>query len=77
MTHYEIVKRLIGPIIPIGDTNADRDRYKNLEDTIDLVDRLIFDINDAGLSHNRPEASMKKIGETANKYLEDLKDSIS
>ena len=46
MTNHEIVKKLIGKINPIGESNTDAERYENLINTIALVESLIMDIQD-------------------------------
>ena len=61
MDIYEIVKKLVGPINPIGETNADNDRFENLKATTELIDRLLFDIDDVACRYkNNHQASMKK-----------------
>jgi hypothetical protein len=77
MDLYEIIKKLTGPISSVGETNADHDRFKGLVATIELVDRLVFDISDAALSKNYPEASRAKIGKRAQEFIADLRDSLN
>ena len=38
---HEVVKRLVGPIEPIGETQADAERLENLNDMITLLDDLL------------------------------------
>lgn len=45
MTHAEIVKKLIGEIQPVGETNEDRKRFDNLTEMAGLVDILLEDIS--------------------------------
>lgn len=42
---YEVVKKLIGEIDPVGDARVDKENLKNLEVAIDLVEKLIVDID--------------------------------
>lgn len=77
LTYYEITSRLIGPVTPVGSTETDERRLANLRATTELVDRLIFDINEAARAKDRQEASMRKIGTTAQTFLDDLKGSLS
>ncbi len=44
MTHYEIIKKLIGDINPIGDYKSDEQKLKNLFDLFNLVSELNEDI---------------------------------
>jgi len=72
MTYEEIVMKLIGPVMPIGETNTDQNRFESLKHLCELVDRLVFTIDSVIPNKNRPEASMKKAGEYADKFLTDL-----
>ena len=76
MNLYDITKKLTGPISSVGESNADADRFGNLCATIELVDRLIFDINGAANAKDCHEASRAKIGKRAQEFLDDLRDSL-
>ena len=76
MELHEIITKLTGPIQAVGETNSDARRFENLEATLELLDRLIFDVSEAARSANRPEASMAKIGKRAQAFLDDLRDSL-
>ena len=76
MDIHEIVKKLVGPISPVGETYADNDRFENLKTMTELVDKLVFDINTVIPNKDRVEYSMKKAGEFADKFLTDLGMSI-
>ncbi len=75
LTHHDIVKKLIGPIRPVGDSGVDEERHKNLCDLISLVDRLLFDIADITWFADRTEASMRKCGAVARKFMKGVKDA--
>jgi len=68
LTHYNIVKKLIGPIDPLGDSNRDKDRLNNLKATIELVDLLLNDIEEVANYSNSYEASVKEIGKLASDF---------
>jgi len=74
---YPVAKRLCGMIEPQGESNIDSVRYENLEQTIDLAERLINDI--VGVAENRTsfEASMKKAGLRADEFIQQLKEQLS
>ncbi len=76
MTYYEITKKLLGLISPIGETHTDECRYKNLEETIEVVDGLLYDISNVSVCTNRPEASMSKAGKRAKEFLQQIADEI-
>lgn len=69
MTIHEIVKRLIGPIRPAGDSSVDRGRFENLKIMTELVTLLVADIDDVAMEENSHEFSVKQAGEFASKYL--------
>lgn len=64
-TTYDIVKKLIGNIEPVGETNEDRKRYDNLEDMFELVYLLLKDIKKVSEYSDRQEASVKRIAKKA------------
>jgi hypothetical protein len=76
MEYYEIIKKLIGPCAPVGETNEDKRRLEALRETICLVDLLVADIKEAASSKNRREDSMKKIGKEAQEFLDELRESL-
>jgi len=76
MEMHEIVKKLIGSIEPYGDTNIDEEHMKNLNKHIELVDKLLDDLILVAKYKNRPEASMKEIGERAYDMLKEFHNNI-
>ena len=72
MEIYEIVVKLIGPIEPIGETNADNERLENLKEMTNLVDILIYDIGSVIKNKDRPEYSMKRAGKFADDFFDAL-----
>lgn len=75
MNTHEVVTKLIGPIKPVGESHTDADRFINLNQMIELVDMLLFDISQVAQLHNRQEHSVKMCGERAKKWLQDLKET--
>jgi len=72
MEMIDVVRRLLGPIEPVGESREDERRLHNLEATIDVVDRLMCDINSAADEANRTEHSMRVIGQRAKQFLNDI-----
>lgn len=72
MELHDIVMKLIGPVIPIGETNTDEVRFENLKQLCKLVDTLVFEIDRVTAYMNQAEFSMKRAGEYADKFLTDL-----
>ena len=72
MDVYEVTKKLIGPIEPVGETQTDAKRYENLKDMIDLTESLIAEIGDvARFNKDRHEHSMSQAGKRAHKFFAD------
>ena len=71
MEYYEVVKKLIGPINPIGESHTDEGRFYNLTELVSLLDGLISDIEKVAQNETRTEYSMKKAGEFARSILDD------
>jgi len=67
---FQVVKKLIGPVDPVGATHIDKDRFENLKKITKLVDQLICEI-DYVSTHNkdRQEFSMKQAGQYAYNFL--------
>ena len=72
MTYYEMVKKLVGEINPVGETYEDTRRLNNLENMIALVDHLMSDIDKVAMNKGRPEYSVNKAGTVASEYLDSL-----
>lgn len=72
MKIYDVVIKLIGPINPIGKSTEDDRRYENLKVMTELVDKLIGDIDRVIPCKNRVEYSMKRAGEFADKFFDQL-----
>lgn len=73
MEIYDVVKKLIGPIEPVGETNQDDKRFKNLSQLTDLVDKLVFDINQVAGFSNSEEYSVKRAGNHAKQFIQEIK----
>ena len=71
MTVYDIVKKLIGNINTLGETNEDNRRFENLKATCDLVTLLVEDIDRVAHKSGHSEFSIKRSEEFAEKFLRD------
>ena len=73
MDMHDVVTKLTGPIKPVGETNADNERFENLKELTDLVNKLVTDIDGVGYNNkDRVEFSRKRAGEYANDFLTKL-----
>ena len=70
MDIYEITKKLIGDIDPIGETNTDNKRFENMKTMTELVDKLLTDIDDVATDNQDcHEFSRKRAGEFASEFF--------
>ena len=72
MELYEIVMKLIGPVQPVGETNADDARLKNIQALTELVDRLLGEIQTVAARCDDHRASVKAIGKHARSFLTEV-----
>jgi len=73
MELIDIVKRLTGPIVPIGDSDIDRERLKNLREIINLTDALLSEIDAIAIANKtRLEDSMNIAGKICDHFLTQL-----
>ena len=69
---YSLIKKLTGEITPVGETNEDGRRLKNLKEIISLTEKLVCDIEEASKYKNRIEYSMQEIGKKAYEFRNNL-----
>ncbi len=70
MTTYDVVKKLVGPIYPVGDSDEDELRLKNLELMTILVNLLVRDIDEVSYRNKtRKEDSIQKAVKFADNFL--------
>lgn len=75
MTNHEIVKKLIGDIRPVGESNTDSERLENLNNMCVLITHLVMDIADmAHMNKNHYQHSIKVAVKKANDFMKDLKE---
>jgi len=74
---YEVVKKLIGNINPVGETNEDGRRYDNLKMMIHVVENLITDLDDLEYNHkDSHEYSVKRSADEAAKFFAQMKSNL-
>lgn len=72
-----IITALNGGINPVGETNADNDRYENLKNLETIIDCLLDDIQLLIPNKNRYEYSVKRAGNEAVEYLKEIRERIT
>ena len=69
----DVVFKLIGNTIPIGETNADNERFENLKTMCELVEVLMYRIDYIANEYkSAPEYSVKRAGEYADNFIREL-----
>lgn len=74
MNYLEIVNKLIGPVSPAGESHLDSERFENLKAMIELTEGLLNQIHRVSMCKMNHQHSMKKAGEEAQKFIDQLKD---
>lgn len=72
MEVYEVVKKLIGEIDPVGSSHVDEKRYDNLTAMITLAGEILGDISYVARSENDSEHSVSKAGKRARAFLSEI-----
>lgn len=73
MDIHEIVKKLIGDILPIGETVGDDKRFENLKTMTELVNVLLTDIDNVNyLNKDSHEFSVKRAAEFASAFFDKI-----
>jgi hypothetical protein len=75
MTTYDVVKKLIGPIDPVGDSSRDGARYGNLQEMCILVDKLLFEIHTVSQESESQEHSVKRAADYAKEFINAVKEA--
>ncbi len=71
MDHTAIIKKLIGPVAPVGETNTDNERFENLKAMCLLVDNLLNTIEDVAYKNkDSHEFSVKRSADYAKDFMD-------
>lgn len=73
MDYSEIVDKLIGPIQPLGETNEDEQRFKNLQEMCTLTEHLVEKIQTVAWTMHFNQHSVQKAGQYADTFLNNLR----
>jgi len=73
---YEVVKRLIGPIQPVGESHTDKDRLENMKEYTELARKMVIDINTVAFNKDSHMHSVRLVGEEAHEFCRELEDYI-
>ena len=73
----DVVRKLTGPVMPVGSSEEDRDRLANLGSMTHVIDKLVSEVARVALFGNDYRASVKLAGKQAQEFLSDLHHSLS
>jgi hypothetical protein len=76
-TTVELVRKLIGPIVPIGDAAMDERRLPRIQEMSELAEDLLCQLMETAQFRNRYEASMRHAGEDAWSCLKGIHDWLN
>lgn len=68
----DVVRKLVGPISPVGDTQLDEERFENLKTLTALISDLLGAVDDVAANACRTEFSMKRAGLHASRFFDEL-----
>lgn len=75
MTNTEVIKKLIGEINPVGESNEDERRLNNLHELCDVVENLLDEIHELSLKYEDDKRhSVKRISDKAYKFIQRMWD---
>ena len=74
MNVYEVVKKLIGEIEPVGDSRIDEKRLQNLRTFSAVAEDMLCDLKKVSSFKGRPEYSVNQSGKFAKDALEYFKE---
>ncbi len=69
MELVDVVRKLVGPVEPVGETREDERRYANLQVMAALLRDLLSDVDGVARNRTSHEFSVKRAGEYASKFL--------
>ena len=72
----QIIDKLLGSCTPKGCATRGKEALISLTERIKLVEELIIDIQYVAKSKDSYEASVKTIGERADRFLRELKEEL-
>lgn len=68
-TILEVIRKLIGETEPYGDSGIDRERTKNVDKLIYVIDELLYDLQKVAVNKDRHEGSMQTMGRKAHEAM--------
>ena len=72
----DFVRKVIGPIYPLGESRVDEIRFRNLEELLDLIDELYMDVVGIAEYDSAHEHSVKKAVTLARNWLYEKREEL-
>jgi len=69
---YEVVRKLIGPIYPVGETHTDDKRFENLKEMTALIEDLVQDLFGLDAERASHQFSVKRAADYASDFVKNL-----
>lgn len=76
MRPVDVIRKIIGPIDPVGETHEDEKRFENLKTFCETLDIMLEDLNKVSKNISHYESSRIKAGTRADEFLEETKNWI-
>lgn len=73
---YEVAKKLLGEIDPVGCASRDPERLENLKNTCQLVIKLLRDIDFVSRNKDSNEGTVKTAGQYAENFIDNIMEEI-
>lgn len=78
MNNFDVVKKLVGPINPVGETHTDTKRHENLKQLVELSADILFELKDTVVDcEHCMEHSVKESGLIAKKHIRTMMDEMA
>jgi len=76
MTNFDVIKKVIGKIHPVGESNEDQKRFDNLTQYCEAFEEMFREISEIASEADSPYGSIKKAGTFAKTFLKEIRESI-
>lgn len=72
VTNFDVVKKLIGNVHPIGETYTDEERFENLRRMTELAEQIIMELEKELENENHYADSIQKSGKYIKHWFESI-----
>ena len=72
----DIIRKIIGRVMPVGETHEDEKRLSNLKEMVFVLHELMDEIFEIAYLIDRPEASLCIAANEARKFIAEIQEEI-